>query len=383
MSTVSRSSPDRRRPATVAASLLFVLVAGALTFTLSQQPFHNWDMIPYIACALEWEGEEEVHAETYRIIQEELPQKTFNVLTTGEYRERCYRDAAFFQSRLPFYRVKPLYTSTIMVGRLIGLPYTVAVRFVPLSAYFAIALLLWFGLGGLLPPLRRFILSLLVVAIYPVTELARLSTPDGPAVFFLLCVFLMIYRGTYRLSVLWFLSLLAVATRLDYAIYAIVIFTSLRFLPPFRRESNVTTGRYIALLASIIAALLLIGPAVGNGFDWWFAFDHAGSGSGYLRLIKESLSFFNMTWVMVLLVIGAIALPLVRRFGTTERERGMFLLILGSAVLRLLLFPSVQERFFIAHYLMLLVVGIGWVERIVRERGRDQVAPSEYSVEAG
>ena len=78
-----------------------------------------------------------------------------------------------------------------------------------------------------------------------------------------------------------------------------------------------------------------------------------------------------MTWMMVLLVFGSIALPLIRRFGVTEREKGLVIMIVASMLFRLLLFPSLQERFFVAQYLALLALGVGWVVRIA---GRDEQA---------
>lgn len=324
-------------------------------------------MIPYIACTLEWEGEANVHEATYRILQAELPEKNFTALTTGEYRERCYRDAAFFQGELPFYRVKPLYISTIRLGRILGLPYTVAVRFSALLAYIGIALLLWFWLGALLLPVQRFLLSLLAAGIFPVSELARLASPDGLAVLFLLLAFWLIERKRQHLPLLWLFLLLSIAARVDYALYGLVIVTLLRFLPTFRREEWLSTGTYLGFTISVLLALLLIGPAVGNDIGWWFAFKHAGSGSGYLHLIKESLSFFNLTWMMILLFFSIIAYPLIRKFGMAEREKGMVILVLATILFRLLLFPSIQERFFVAQYLLLIVVGVGWVRRIAGE----------------
>ena len=234
--------------------LLFGLVLTGILLFSAFRPFHNWDLIPYIACALEWEGVEDVHAETYRIIGTELPDPTFSVLTAGEYRERCYRDSAFFVDRLPFYRVKPLYIGMVRLGRMWGLPWTFAVRLPSLIALLAIGLLLWTWFRSFLPPLHRVLVTSLSLAIFPVTELARLSTPDGLAVFFLLLCFYLIERK-HRPSPLLFLSLfLAVIARVDYALYVLVILTSLRFLSHSdRRHGSRPEGIFFSSPRSLLS----------------------------------------------------------------------------------------------------------------------------------
>ena len=356
-------------------TFLFVLGALCLTGILAFQPYHNWDMIPYIASALEWGGgtPEEVHAETYQILRSELSEQQVTVLTSGEYRERCLQEPGFFSAQLPFYRVKPLYIGGIVLGAKAGLPWSSAVRLPSLLGYLAIALLFWFWLGNRVGPLRRFLIAFLSMAIYPVTELARLATPDGLAVFFLCLVFWRIEQGRTNIIPLILFTLLAIAARPDYAIYGLALFTSLRFLSPFRQESWISTAGYVGVVGLIAALPLLIGPAVGNSFTWFMAFNHAGSPGGYLHLIKESASFFNMTWLMVFLFFGILALPLFRKIGFEPREKGLILMTLITIISRLVLFPSIQERFFVAQYLMMIVIIVVWVGRVAGSDGFKEV----------
>ena len=326
----------------------FILILIGLTIILAKRPFHNWDMIPYIACELEWEGvpKASLHKETYQILRAELSEEKFTLLTSGEYRERCYRDSSFFLSQLPSYRIKGLYIIVVMLARDIGFSYTFATRIPSLLGFISIAFLLWFWLGKILQPLHRFSLALVSIAMFPVTELARLSTPDGLAVSFLLCIFCFVEQGRRNIPLLVLFTLLATAVRVDYAIYGIVIFSSLAFLRPFRDESWLKVSIYISIIVLLILFSLLLGPIVGNSFDWLYSFERTGVTPGYINHLKGSLSFFNMTLLMIFLVIGVLALPLVRRFGVTAREKGMFLMIVLSMGLRLLAFPSFQERFF-------------------------------------
>lgn len=106
------------------AGALAILVAMATTVIYSvTKPDNNWDMIPYIATALENRYPDPValHTETWRQVSAVTDEHELNALQNGgSYRHAQWQSPESFASQLPMYNVKAGYVQLL---RLIE-PYT-------------------------------------------------------------------------------------------------------------------------------------------------------------------------------------------------------------------------------------------------------------------
>src|SRR5262245_4718348 len=106
--------------------LLILLIQAAVCYL---RPYHNWDMLAYMACAISIEESniDSIHSKVYNTAQAELPPRDFKELTTAnDYRNRNFTEAQFFQTRLSLYWVKPLYVLLVFLLYKAGIPLTVS-----------------------------------------------------------------------------------------------------------------------------------------------------------------------------------------------------------------------------------------------------------------
>lgn len=127
------------------ALAIITAMATAIIYTVIK-PDHNWDMIPYIATALEnrYPDAVELHRETWRQVAEVTTEGELQALKYGEgYRSAQWTSPDNFKSQLVMYRVKAGY---IQLLRWIE-PYTGLVRgghLISIASAFATGLLmLW------------------------------------------------------------------------------------------------------------------------------------------------------------------------------------------------------------------------------------------------
>jgi hypothetical protein len=82
-----------------------------------KRPEYNWDMLPYMAIALQHDMHDPkaIHDSVYALAGRMVPSPEFRELTDGglAYRRKMAGNAWEFQSQLPYYVVKPLYTRQV------------------------------------------------------------------------------------------------------------------------------------------------------------------------------------------------------------------------------------------------------------------------------
>ncbi|MEN5278305.1 hypothetical protein ABE527_15315 [Brucella sp. TWI432] len=132
------------------AGILSVIIAMAVVVIYSvEKPDNNWDMIPYVATALEdrYPDATALHAETWRQIEAAASSDQLSQLRSSDgWRRAQWENPEFFKSQLVMYRVKAGYvqllrwiepfTGLVRGGHLISLAAALALGFV-------ILLMLW------------------------------------------------------------------------------------------------------------------------------------------------------------------------------------------------------------------------------------------------
>lgn len=98
------------------AAVFFALVCLAISAYALVRPDYNWDMVAYVATALEdrYSDPAELHAETWKRISEGASEPQLYHLQYGNpYNRNQWEKPADFQSQLSMYRVKIAYTALL------------------------------------------------------------------------------------------------------------------------------------------------------------------------------------------------------------------------------------------------------------------------------
>jgi len=183
-------------------SALFSLLALALLSLgllrtvkeLAAHPALNWDMLPAMALALEWQEKDpaELHKQTYATAELELAPETYAALTTGGVREARATDPAAFHEHLPFYRARVLYSIAVRLLHEQGVKLSDATWWVPLGCW-ALAAFVFLGWAAGHVSLAVAALFALGLAHTPaLLNQANTSSADGLAAVF-------VYFGAWAL----------------------------------------------------------------------------------------------------------------------------------------------------------------------------------------
>lgn len=252
--------------------LLFVGSVGGILYAGAKRPVLNWDMVDYMALALEW-GEDDpevVHRRTFEIAEAELPPKLYQNFTTGDaYRVAVRSDWKAFDANLGFHRGRFLYTLVVSALHGLGAPLTAATWYpnVLFWACTAVLVLAW--------ALRHFSLapaSLLALGVLyspPVIAIVPTSSPDALAMFLIaLGLYLLVEFRAFR----WGAAVvsLAMLARTDFFLVAFGVAAGL-FLLVKRplRPSN----RFLVAWLVVTTAIYALVSWKARDPGWWAVFD--------------------------------------------------------------------------------------------------------------
>lgn len=186
----SEGHPARRTALIVSA---FSLLLGVLAVHALLRPAYNWDMLGYIgvAEAVETRDPAEVQRRTYAAAKAAVPPAAYRDLVgaagdgspdvggRNRYRQVVAADPEAFRQQLPFYAVKPLYPALIYGLTKAGLnPVDASVLLAVLGFLGAMIVILWW-FARHHGPLWALLFASLVALSIPLSELAKLSTPDS------------------------------------------------------------------------------------------------------------------------------------------------------------------------------------------------------------
>lgn len=237
----------------VAPFLLYFCVALVSIGLSVYRPFHNWDMIMYIAAAKSFEEKDVValHNFTYDQLKESVSKSEFDALTKGDYRYTVFQDPQAFAEQLPFYQIRPVYILMVYLLYKMGLPIAFSTHFISGIAVGS-AILVLFTLSR---SYLSFFLSLMLpflAIIFGIFDLAKYSTPDGLAFLaYIFAVYLLIRK---RILSLFVLLPFIVGIRTDLFIFSILLYACSWIL--FREMRKwcilslmVSIGVYIAIIS--------------------------------------------------------------------------------------------------------------------------------------
>lgn len=257
----------------------------------------------------------------------------------------------------PLYAIRPVYVETIAVLARSGVPVDRAINLISALCLFGIGMVL---LGWTHRPLY----CALLMATPAIVGLGRIGTPDALSSLLLLSSVWAIVRQRLFPGVLFLL--VSVWVRTDNILIIVMILLWLA-----------GTGRlslsYAAILAGLAAASLLFIQHFSGNYGWSVLFRYSFIGGKYPAEILPHVSVreYMVTFGRGLEGIGGQELALWTLVGVAAwrwlpqrfQARQLLVVIAVAAIVRFLLFPTPEDRYFAWAYLM---VGAFFIEAIGR-----------------
>ncbi len=363
----------------------YLAIAIGMAWYAFLHPYHNWDLIPYVAVVLSYDESdpEVVHQRAYEEVRRSVPDQVYAEMTGGPYRREMEANVPYFTQQLPFYKIRPLYTGLILLGHRAGIPVVKAALASSVLPGLVICAVILVWLLRYFDAAWASVLSVLVAGATGVTEVSRLATPDAlSAALLILSVFL--FTGGKHARPAAALLVLSILARTDNILPALLVLGYFRFY-----ESNGGTMHWLDhLVSSVLCIVAYLGAAgLAGGYSWAVVFHHtflgrignpaefhSGIGTAdYLRVLERGLiggimedrsSFF-------FLLCTVLTVMLAPRAGRRAAgHRGLAILMMLGVAAHFVLFPSLDVRFFVANYAVICACLLGTV-RVAAGPGYD------------
>jgi len=358
----------------IAALALFFGVMARTVRQLAQHPELNWDMLPAMALALEWEEKDpvELHKQTYALAQSELPPEAFAQLTGPGVRAIRAQDPAAFHEHLAFYRARVLYSIAVRLLHRQGLALSAATWWIPLGCYVLTSLLAlaWAASHLSLGPAALFALGLAHTP--ALLNQANTSSADGLAALFVcLGAWVLIERNLFVVAAPLFT--LAIGARPDSVILIAFLAATLFFvLPSDERPSPLALALWVLASGAVVYWLSQFAgeygwwplmqisfvektvhpaelPTTPNWNEYLAILRHQAEtlpGDGYVKTPAGEVT--GSTGVLAYAALGFVALGMAWR--VEPRVSALVLALLLTFLVRFFLFPQIWDRFYAPLY---------------------------------
>lgn len=350
-------------------SYFFCIVLAAIY--CFKRPLYNWDMLPYTDLTLRMDhyNEQEAYNLTYKLARENIPLKNYHQLTdsSNDYRRTMSKIPDAFNEQLPFYVVKPLYIGLTYLFYKSGVSLPRATLVPSIISYLLIGLLLFHWLGIYLRLPVSFAIALLIMISSPLIEVAKLSTPDCLSSFLLLGSFYFVLEKPSLLFALVFM-ILSVFARLDNIITCFLILSVISLSAKWYRKISFKNLSLIIILFGL--CYFLIG-LIAYQYHWSIFFyndfvDHLHPIYGskqhfslrsYSRLMYEhAMSAINHSFLAIFMAFLFLNFNERVSFKELSFDKLFGLLIPVILIIRFILYPDISDRFYIAFYLIIIVL---------------------------
>ncbi len=336
-----------------------------------KHPAYNWDMLAYMALVVKIEKGDinEVHKITYVNARENIPVNEYDKLVGGDLRKSRLENPSEFNRILPLYAVKPFFIWLSYGFYKAGFSLPLATVIPSIIAYLLIGLLLFHWLCRHHRIFLAFAGGLLIMYSSVMINVANLSTPDCVSALFLLSAFYFILEKPSVLLSFLFLTG-SVFVRLDNIILSFLLLTFLFFSG--LRKKKIPRVQYFTMLAVLTGVYILIsGMAGGDNWDLlyyptfikYYHPDHQAqslfSVSNYLTLFSERVVMallYSQVSIFLLLVLIMVSGGLPAKLRNLPFEQLFCILLVFTIVIRFILFPDLEDRFYIAFYVVILIL---------------------------
>lgn len=187
---------------------------------------NNFDMIGYSAVANKWRGYSiaDNHKLTYDSLRQFVSDDMFLGLTGEEkYRKDVFNDHRIFEQQFPFYEIKPLYLSLVVITSIITRNDYRSMQIISCVGYISVLIAIFLFLVNIMNSnVKSFLITFLASWLPYVIDLFRLSTPDSiAAAMALFAVYSVVARHRPVMTVT--LVALTIGIRPDYAALGVIL----------------------------------------------------------------------------------------------------------------------------------------------------------------
>lgn len=330
----------------IRALYFFLLIF--LSAILGFYPITNGDIPFYIASILSKQGvtDTQLWEQTKSVLAAEFPTRLFEF--------HAYNLDHADQGIMKFYHIKPLYGWIIYGIHQLGFSYSFSILLPSLVAFFLMGMIVFHWAGTKLNPIQTMGFSLLFMLMGPILIIARMSSPDALSSLVLFTAFASLYLEKGRLSVFLFL-LLSVLVRMDNIVTVMVILTGMLFWPDRGSSNKIPVSTYILTMVFSILLTAGLNALLQEHFWWILDASYFASAPSYFEQWKVFIAEFCSSFLFLLIIVLAI-IHIGRRINFREKNYWILLIIAGIVLVRSVVFPSLEERFFPAFYLTMLLI---------------------------
>jgi hypothetical protein len=327
--------------------------------------------LPYSALILKMDGygAKKAYAYTYEAAKENISPRAYYLLvdSTNAYRYKLSNNDEAFNEQLPFYVVKPLYISLAYLAYKGGFSLPQATLVPSFISYLLIGLLLFHWLGAHLRFAISFFVSLLLMISTPLIEVAKLSTPDCLSALLLLGSFYFIIEKP-SLSLAVVCLCLCVFARMDNIISCFLVMTAIYVSKNWYKQ--LAFRMFLLITTLFIFCYIMVGLIAWEyGWSIFFYNDfahhlHPVYGSkkhfaigDYIRLMYEHImSAVNRSYFAIFMALHALNFNQSFLQKRSAFDKLFTLLIPVILFTRFILYPDISDRFYIAYYLVIIVL---------------------------
>lgn len=359
-------------------TVLFGLLILAVTLIAYLLPYYDWDLAAYVgsAIALNQRDSKLVQQQAYAALRTELPEDDYTDIASGsDFRRDVAHNADHFCQQLRFYQIRPLYLWTLAGLHAIGIGFVHATRIISAIAFSSMAVLLFCWLRHYVSQVQAGTCAMLLLITPVILTSARTGSPDAfSALIVLLGTYLLIERNAALTGGL--LLLLSLFLRTDNVLFVFIVCAAVAYQSAEKRTRVIT-----AVAAIVSIGLVLAINQTEHSYRWSVLLENTAtpivnpsevspriSMSDYFRAVHDMVDEARENSVTVFPFIAALALFAWR---TPPRLRHLVTLVLLSWAAHLVLFPHIEDRYFIAGAAM---IGVAVVAGLLSSKTL-QIAP--------
>ncbi len=364
------------------------LAVVVLFFVAIKKPIQTWDILGYVAVveSQNTAQKDNVHNTVYSELKKYANDEEFNSLAnSSDYRKTMYQDADAFNQQIPFYKMRIIFIALISLVSAFGINVFLASHLVVAASATLGLMAFYYAYRKLIHPAFWLIVPLLFIVLEGL-GIARLVTAD-PLAF--LWIGLISYAFIHK-KWLFLFGLLAssVLVRTDLLLFVLIMITYLILFKPALR-----VGSGVTLIVSIGAYWFANHYADNYGWSTVFYYAIVSDMSAthpleyssivitpmqYLTEILSNLGGFidepPLLLFSALVLFQCIIVLILRDVKTkqflTELSRHKPLVLTIMSVLYVaahyLLFPLLENRFFVAEYMIALLGLLVVVSNLLR-----------------
>ena len=358
--------------------LLYLFFLGGLCLRWLSTPYYNWDLLIYVAAVYSIDEDDDsiVHEKTYETVKNYVPDSVYSKLIQGEFRTKAKEDSEIFLPCINFAKSRPLYIALIYFLTQFNVNIVFATFLISSLSVFAMCIILFRWLIKYYGSIHSFIFSGVIILLINFKELARLSTADGLSALSILVSFYFFIVKKNRIVFFLFL-LLSIFSRIDNIIFSVISVLFFYYLK--ERGYTITKFQLISfIVCSVSFFILTFSFLIHNPVDFFYevifgSFLTKGHFINYFyQLVYAIIELFKYpatSFVIFILVLTNIF---------SENSKNKFFLWFMylntfTILTKILIFPHVEIRFFIIHYLLVTILFVIMLREILPQDRKSEM----------